>query len=222
MIPRELPFRHIEPMFPQIEILGFLIIIVCSFLIYYKTKEFYELSNHKGIKFFRKAFLYFGIAQIFGLLSYISHFYFFGPEEILEGRDIIPFLLLSNLIGVFYLYASLYSKKIKHEWPWIFGIFVIVILSLIIDFRLVFALMTILFIILGILSYHRYSENKKKKHQFSQIYLIYMLLMLYWITQTMGARVMFTLGLAKETIVMIGAAIFVYITFRVMSKLRLK
>ena len=38
------------------------IIVVASLIIYLRTKELYELSEHKGIKYFRNTFLFFALA----------------------------------------------------------------------------------------------------------------------------------------------------------------
>ena len=40
------------------EILYSFVIIFCSLMIYFGTKELYELSGHKGIKYFRYSFNY--------------------------------------------------------------------------------------------------------------------------------------------------------------------
>lgn len=40
------------------EVIYSFVIIVCSLMIYFGTKELYELSSYKGIKYFRQAFLF--------------------------------------------------------------------------------------------------------------------------------------------------------------------
>ncbi|KAF5428393.1 hypothetical protein C5S42_03390, partial [Candidatus Methanomarinus sp.] len=42
-----------------------LIIVFICLLIYLKTKEIYDLTNHKGIYYFRNTFLFFGLAYLF-------------------------------------------------------------------------------------------------------------------------------------------------------------
>lgn len=44
------------------EIIYSFVIIVCSLMIYFGTREIYRLSQHKGIKYFRTAFLFFAFA----------------------------------------------------------------------------------------------------------------------------------------------------------------
>lgn len=49
---------------PVLESMFSLIVIFACFLIYFKTKEIYELSGHKGVKYFRYIFLTFGITHL--------------------------------------------------------------------------------------------------------------------------------------------------------------
>ncbi len=39
-----------------------LILVSSAFYIFYKTKEIYELSNHRGIKYFRLTFMFFALS----------------------------------------------------------------------------------------------------------------------------------------------------------------
>ena len=50
---------------PVLETMFSLIVILACFLIYYKTKEISELSDYKGIKYFRYVFLFFGLTHLF-------------------------------------------------------------------------------------------------------------------------------------------------------------
>ena len=47
------------------ELIYSFVIILCSLMVYFGTKELYELSSYKGIKYFREAFLFFAIAYAF-------------------------------------------------------------------------------------------------------------------------------------------------------------
>ena len=42
-----------------------LIVLFLCFLIYFKTRELYDLTKHKGIYYFRNTFLFFGLAYVF-------------------------------------------------------------------------------------------------------------------------------------------------------------
>ncbi|MCK5698593.1 MAG: hypothetical protein KAH93_02010, partial [Candidatus Aenigmarchaeota archaeon] len=52
----------IDPIGFGIELAYTFIVVVLCFLVYYKTREIYDLTGYKGIKYFRRAFLFFGLA----------------------------------------------------------------------------------------------------------------------------------------------------------------
>ena len=60
----------LEPAEQGIELLYTFIVVVLCFLIYFKTKEIYDLTGHQGIKFFRYAFLFFGLAYVSRMFLY--------------------------------------------------------------------------------------------------------------------------------------------------------
>ena len=68
------------------EIIYSFVIIVCSLMIYFATKELYELSKHKGIKYFRLSFLFFAIAYFFRSFIKIVLFYFDKQEIRTENK----------------------------------------------------------------------------------------------------------------------------------------
>ena len=89
-------------------------------MIYFGTKEIYDLSSYKGIKYFRQAFLFFAIAYFFRFLIefvVIS----FNTNEIFEIYPIVLgyfalfiFMYLSS-ISIFYLIYSISWKKWKDK-----------------------------------------------------------------------------------------------------------
>lgn len=50
---------------PVIELVFSLIVITTCFVIFFKTKEIYELTEYKGIKYFRYTFVFLGLSYIF-------------------------------------------------------------------------------------------------------------------------------------------------------------
>lgn len=111
-----MPPQFIGPlMSPEtvIEMFFSLIVIVSSFMIFLKTKEIYDLSGHKGIKYFRYAFLFFGFSYVFRLLMRASLFYF--------GHDLFlfPFMRLFSSLMIYvssvmfiYLFLTFFWKKL--------------------------------------------------------------------------------------------------------------
>ncbi len=102
------------------EIIYSFVIIVCSLMIYFGTRELYELSKHKGIKYFRLSFLFFALAYFFRSFIKIILFYF-NKQEI---RTILPFFgnitlfifVYFSIIAIFYLIYSVMHKKYKQKY----------------------------------------------------------------------------------------------------------
>ena len=116
------------------EILYSFVIIICSLMIYFTTKELYELTSHKGIKYFRLSFLFFALAYFFRSFIKITLLS-------LETRDLISvmptfasitffaFMYFSSM-AIFYLLYSVICKK----WESVSTIYILHTASLIIPF----------------------------------------------------------------------------------------
>ena len=96
--------------------LGFTVIaVIFCFLIYFKTKEIYELTKYKGIRYFRGAFLFFGLSYVMRflfslvLLSRIA-FDFFLPRHLIMPLFILPLGYLST-VGIFYLIFPTFDSQ---------------------------------------------------------------------------------------------------------------
>src|SRR4030042_1399496 len=98
------------------EIIYSFVIIICSLMVYFGTRELYELSSYKGIKYFRQAFLFFAVAYFFRsfikfVMDYfkISRILDFSPM-IFGQFSLLLFMYFSSM-AVFYLIYSLMWKK---------------------------------------------------------------------------------------------------------------
>ncbi|MBI2131082.1 hypothetical protein HYU10_04925 [Candidatus Woesearchaeota archaeon] len=108
-----MPFqRFFDPVLFGTELAFTVIAVVFCFLIYFKTRESYELTRYNGIKYFRDAFLFFGLSYVLrflfslALLSSIA-FDFFLPRSM----SALFFILPLSTIGIFYLIFSSIWKK---------------------------------------------------------------------------------------------------------------
>jgi len=81
-----------------IELVYFLLISGISLYIYWKTKEIYDLTRHKGIRHFRNIFLFFALAYAFRLVHIV---YMFSRE--LYGLDFPRVVFPLSLLAVSYL-----------------------------------------------------------------------------------------------------------------------
>tara|TARA_Y100000034_G_scaffold134068_1_gene201517 strand:+ start:1991 stop:2659 length:669 start_codon:yes stop_codon:yes gene_type:complete len=152
------------------------IIAIICFIIVVKTDRLFRISFHQGIRYFRNAFLFYGIAFIFRYLVakpiyFISMIYIFEFFIIMAGF----FLLYSLLWKRFETKPS--TSSLLNSKIFIFYILAIIIASLDLiwgRYTFMFISQIILFGFASLISYKNYINNKK--HKFRRSYLIVMIL----------------------------------------------
>jgi len=117
-MPRQIHNLHKTPPldFIGIEILYFILIVGICLVIYFKTKEIYELTRHRGIFFFRNVMLYFALSyffRMFHVLIPIIKEYFYLPPNI--GRFSLILVGYFSTIAILSIGLSVLSKKVKYE-----------------------------------------------------------------------------------------------------------
>jgi len=160
-----------------------LIILIFCLLVYWKTKEIYELTKHKGIKYFRFAFLFFGLSYAFRLILFIMIVGTSALDLYLPRHLVMPF---SNLIvayfstlAILYLTYSIISKKIKNKHFMIFANLLAITISLIAFLsRSPFIISMIQLMILIGASILNLIIYKKK---ISRTRILYFLITLFWL-----------------------------------------
>lgn len=174
-----------------IDLIYSFVIILCSLMIYYSTKEMYELSSYKGIKYFRYAFLFFAIAYLFK--SFIKFMLvYFGASRIIDlnprfmGPLTLFIFMFFGTLAIFYIVYSLLWKKWNGKSRAILGIFYL--LSIAISFIIITTRQVWVFIatsififaisLFGMYLTKKQSKDKKKKNS---IHTIYTLLFIFWI-----------------------------------------
>jgi hypothetical protein len=103
------------------------------FLIYFRTRESYELTRYRGIKYFRDAFLFFGLSYIMrfitGLMFFYRNFNIPLARELFGPLTMLPLSYFST-IGIFYLLFSVVWKKFDNGFMISFGHFVALLLAI--------------------------------------------------------------------------------------------
>jgi hypothetical protein len=203
--------------FSSVEVFLFLFLTLVCFFIYYKTKEIYELTSHRGIGYFRFGFLFFGLSSlVLFVMSILGAFNF-------EFRFFLRFIIIFQLVGVLYLLFSLFYKKLKYEWMiYIFTLFVL-IFSLF--FRSKFflgILIFMIFLIIGVVSIYNYIYKKKSSKISSNIYLIYSLLFFLWVFRFLYFVFDLDFYLGREFAEILMAVTFGYIGYIVNKSLTLR
>ncbi|MFH1315941.1 MAG: hypothetical protein ABII01_00310 [Candidatus Woesearchaeota archaeon] len=161
-----------------------LIVILCA-LVYFKTKEPYELTKYRGIGYFRNAFLFFGLAYLARFLLYIITltvfaFDFFIPRRLFFPIAMIPVGYLSTM-AIFYLTYSLVWKKIKYNYFFLFSNIIAILVSTAAFISrshiLLTGLQVGLLIFTAIISLSRHSKGKKKHHARA----LYLIITIFWV-----------------------------------------
>ncbi len=97
------------------ELLYFLIVVSVCLIIYFRTRDLYRISQHKGIFHFRNVFLYFAVAYSFRLVQVLSLL----SEEVLEilpfrgSFIVLPLVSYFSTLAILSLHMALMARQIK-------------------------------------------------------------------------------------------------------------
>lgn len=193
-------------------------------MVYFSTKELYELSKYKGIKYFRQAFLFFALAYFFR--SFIRILLpLFGIERALGGLNpfigaltLFLFMYFSSM-AVFYLLYSVMCKKWNGNRIYLFHIlafFVALFSTLLTNPFIYFLLNIVLFIFVAIVFYISHKQSKTKKG--NSLYIIYMLLFIFWILNILDILIPDFIQLYQLFIYLASTGIFLAILYKVLKK----
>ncbi|MBT4377097.1 hypothetical protein HOD29_07020 [archaeon] len=203
------------------------VIILCALLIYFGTRELYKLTSHKGIKYFRLAFLFFAISYFFRALIKFT-LLVFDPRQIIHNIPPIFWSLNQMLfmyfsaMAVFYLLYSVLCKKLKSKKESLILLHILAIVIAIVTpifnnlfFSLIINLILLSFVAIVFIISHRDSKKKKKKSWF---YLIYLLLFVFWILNIIDILIPTFLQTFQLIIYLASTTIFVFILYKVLRK----
>lgn len=173
-----------SPMIPGIELVYSTIIVALCFMVYFKTKEIYELTKHKGIQFFRYAFLFFGLAYASRLFLHLLIVGSITFDVMMSRRAIMP---LSNLaVGYFSTMAILYLtystiwKKIKPEHFFLFSNIFALFVAAVAFIFISPAMLSLLQLILLVFAVF-FLAVEKKTRKVSPAKLLYLLIFVFWL-----------------------------------------
>jgi hypothetical protein len=207
------------------EIIYSFVIIICSLMIYFGTKELYELSSYGGIKYFRKAFLFFGIAYFFRsfikfLLSYfnIRRIIDFAPS-IFGDLSLFLFMYFSSM-AVFYLIYSLMWKRGGNSGKiYLFHAISLVISGIVILLKsaVVYLWVNIFILLFVIITFYISNKDQKKKKK-NNLYAIYALLFIFWILNVIDILIPDFFQNIQLFIYTISLGIFLTILYKVLKR----
>ena len=175
---------HFNPLIFSTEFLFAVIAVVFCFLIYFRTRESYALTKYKGIKYFRDAFLFFGLSYFVRFLFSLFFLSRIAFDFILPRNMFVPFFILLlgyfSTAGIFYLVLSLIWKRFKNRNLLILGHGVAVLLSLvsfITKSHLILLYFQSALLIIAVIM----SSAMRGRKKISQIRILYFLVALLWL-----------------------------------------
>jgi len=172
--------------------------LICAVIVL-KTHRLFRLSHHQGIRYFRNAFLFYGVAfiiryflgapliynliggEIFSLINFIFEYFL-----IMAGFFLFYSLLWKKIEGVKRNYpSSLFNLRI---FPFYVMAGIIAVLDLLWNTReFMFFSQIIIFAFAGVISYVNYKKNGKR-HRFLRFYFVAMVLsFLVWTSNAIAA-----------------------------------
>lgn len=174
-------------------IYGFLIILFCLIIVL-RTDRLFRISLHKGIRYFRNAFFFFGLGFFFRYLLCENFI------DIIPGYfSNVIFEYFLTMAGFFLLYSLIWKKVESTKTDYASSLFnlrigifyIMALLIVLLDviwgyYYFMFGSQILLFIFITILSLKNYLYNGKK-HKFLKFYFIAMFLSLIaWILNSLA------------------------------------
>ncbi|MDD3264016.1 MAG: hypothetical protein PHT94_03925 [Candidatus Nanoarchaeia archaeon] len=165
-----------------VDIIFNILFVTFSFIIFFKTKEMYELTKYRGIKYFRYSFLFLGLGYLiraltgifrFGLKNIFSQYHF--PMRFFWAFP-INFL---GILAIFYLFLSI-DWKFNYNEKNDYLIYILALLLSIIFYLTKSYYIIILFQILSLIVvviFHIIKNRKSPKKMF----ITYSFLLMLWI-----------------------------------------
>ena len=166
--------------------LGYTIIVVfLCFMIFFKTREIYDLTKHKGIKYFRITFLFFGLAYLFRFLSILLilikiTFDIYSSVYIFKIFTMVFVGYFSTMAILSLTYSTIWKKlQIKHTLL-LFNVIAVLISCIALISRshsLLILSQAVLLSFTIIMATRMHSKSRKV----SQVFILYILFFLFWI-----------------------------------------
>jgi hypothetical protein len=221
------PIEYMPTMGFGAEAIYSFVIIVCSLMIYFGTKELYHLSSHKGIKYFRQAFLFFAIAYFFRsfikfVLDYLrlKEISEFAPRFFGGGISLFFFMYFSSM-AIFYLLYSVVWKKWNNDSTKIylfhFLSLIIATIVLILKNTFVYFIMNIILLLFVTVVFYIVHKNNKKKE--NRLYATYALLFIFEILNVIDILIPAFFQGIQLFVYLASSGIFLIILYKVLRKI---
>jgi len=214
--------NHMMGMGMSSEIIYSFVIIFCSLLVYFGTKEIYELSSHKGIKYFREAFLFFAIAYFFRFLIKVIFISFnlYGSADFIHLflKPVSLFLFVYfNSMGIFYLLYSVLWKKVNKNFLQMFQFVAAILAFMSLFFRSFYLNLSINLFLLFFVAGAFFMAHKNSKKKKISMYTIYLLFLIFWSLNVLDVLIPNFLMTFQILINLSSISIFLIILYKVLK-----
>jgi hypothetical protein len=208
-----------------IEIVFSLIIVFLCGLIYVKTKEIYQLTKEKSLYYFRKGFLFFGLASFFRCFAIIVSFHGDLVLNIWKLVGAFSFMITGffTLLAIFHIMLSEFRKKIQSEnqekriVKGAYALATLIPLSLLIT-RSPTLMLIIIPALVGILIAATYVLGTKNQKQNRSTSIIYILLFIMGMSNLLGMSFEYMLtDVGRIIFRLISVGIFLVIVSKVLK-----
>lgn len=180
-----MPLQHFfDPLRFGSEFAYTVVIVFLCFLIYYKTKEVYDLTKHKGIHYFRNTFLFFGLSYV---SRFILHLLLIAGRTLdiyIPRRFFLPIIMVPvgylSTMAIFYLTYSTIWKKVKYKHFIVFSNTIAILVSviaLITKSPIIVSILQLLLVAFTLII----SAKKYKKVKKTHIRGLYLLISIFWL-----------------------------------------
>jgi len=185
MPSQNLIIQFINPAFLGVELFVSTIVIVLCLSIYFKTKDMFRLTRHKGIDYFRNTFVFLAGAYFFRFVFLLIMLSKFTLDLHFRGRIFNPLFLVIisyfSTMAIISLFLSISWKKIKIKGidtlTHVVAVTVAVLAFITREPLIIIISQAILLLVTALLSLRPHKKSKK----FSKLFAIYILLFLFWI-----------------------------------------
>jgi len=210
-----------------VELIYTLVVIASCFFIYRSTKEMYELTGHRGIKYFRNAFLFFGIAYFVRFFIRLFVIALDLPRTLrvhpsVFGQLNLFLFVFASTMAILYLLCSTIWKKFPEKGEFILYIvaFIVAAINMFEVNQLVtIAIQLILLISTLVVSYFKiFGTEKEKKGNAIQLYVIYLLLFVFWTLNMLDILVPDFLRVVQLLIYAVSTLVFLVILYKVIKR----
>lgn len=208
-----------------IDLIYSFVIIFSSLIIYLSTAELYKLTSHKGIKYFRRAFVFFALAYLFRFLTQFIVLVVGVQRSTRTQLGLLSFIALdlfmyASTMAILYLAASVHWRKFtknKYLEPLLHIVAVAVTIISVATSNLLILVSAQLALVI-VLASTIYFREKRQKKKTQRLFILYTLVSIFWMLNILDLIVPNFLSLTQLLIYLASIGIFLFLLYRVTKK----